>query len=516
MNFRFVLIIGFIAVISIFSGYCWALAESMGQGGCNIEQIHSMGFEGNDINVGLIAGAKPRCTHEAFGDPNRVFWYDFGGSTEPNNHDTWVAGVLASEGGLTTHSEYIGVAPKACLHTAAVSGSTYNISDALEELIVNQNCKVIYTAFEFPTLEPNGESTFTKIYDYYAEKYNCFFANPAGNQNQVTVFGDAYNGLTVGGLILEDSANSEVPFIKTGSRSGSGYTSDGRRKPDITAPSQNQTTPGADSDTDWDTWQSSIGATSFSTPYVAGAAALLIEYAEQSDYTGDEQAEVIRAAMVNSAFGNIKNKSGDYTYPSLNSWHPDRGYGRVNGWAAFETLQAGEISQDANTTQTKGCAYNIITQGDINTYKIFADSGQRLKITLTWNRRIEKKGINYTGYLANLDLVVRDPCKAEIFSGLNPKDNLEKCDILVNQPGFHTVEIVNNSTDGEAAAYGLAFEIYPAMKGDYPPFDYKVDYMDLQFLIGDWPLTNDFTDFANICENWLNTDKNYYPTTVMQ
>ena len=112
------------------------------------------------------------------------------------------------------------------------------------QLIIHQNCRVIVTGFELQDPErPDGNSDWTMLYDYYAYQYGVIFANAAGNENTyVAIFGDAYNGITTGGLRLNDP-NNQYEYRRVGLSSGSGPTADGRRKPDITAPSQSQTAP---------------------------------------------------------------------------------------------------------------------------------------------------------------------------------------------------------------------------------------------------------------------------------
>lgn len=536
--------------LDLASQKAYALAGSTSQGGSNAQAVHALGETGENINIGLIAARNVLATHEAFYDKDangnpigstHAFNYDFSGSgIAPVNHDTWMAGIVASRGGFS-HPDDIGVAPGANIHCARVADNSDNlyfswIDNALDELITGQNCKTIVTGFSFSTfINPDGQSDLTLLYDYYAYHYNIVFANAAGNDNtQIAVFGDAYNGITTGGLdVPQDDEYNRVGIL-----SGSGPTSDGRRKPDIVAPSQNQTMPTTPANNSWYTWTSSGGHTSLSAPHTAGLVALLSGLADDTSDPCDSQNEVIRAVIVNSTFPNIDDKSGGSTNPAdpNNLWNEDRGYGRIDALRAYTLLDSNRVFTDVTITEEKGWAFNAITPSQQHTYKIQAPKRHRLIATLAWDRRVEwtdkppKNGIIDQGelnpYLADLDLRIYEPNAVNpIFSkqafGFDPNDNLIRCDILLTSSGRYTIKVVNNST-GETARYGLAFELHPPLPCDFD-LDYIVDYNDLRLITESWlqsaPGSDadlfqdsfiDFRDFTLFAENWLTSDPAYH------
>jgi hypothetical protein len=544
LKYRYVLTIGVVCAVFLCPDLAiqkvYALAESTAQGGSNAQAVHALGETGEDVNVGLITARNVLTTHEAFYDKDangnpigstHAFNYDFSGDgIKPANHDTWMAGIVASRGGIL-HLDDIGVAPGADIHCARVSDdsngiSLYWLEDALDELVTGQGCRVIVTGFSLD-IDPNGQSVWTLLYDYYAYHYNVIFANAAGNENtKIAVFGDAYNGITTGGLRLNDP-NNEYLYARVGSLSGSGPTPDGRRKPDIVAPSQNQTMPSATANNSWLTWTSSGGHTSLSAPHTAGVAALLLGLADDTSDPNDSQNEVIRAVITNSAFPNIDNKSGSSTNPAdpNNLWNKDRGYGRIDALRACQLLDSNQVSTDVNITEEKGWAFNTIAASQQHTYTIQASKRHRLIATLTWDRRVEWTDALHS-YLADLDLRIYEPNVANpIFSkqayGFDPNDNLIKCDILLTHSGQYTLRVVNNSTD-ETAHYGFAYELLPPLSADFD-LDYIVDYNDLRRIAENWlqpaPGSDadlfkdnfiDFRDFALFAENWLITDPAYH------
>ena len=368
----------FVAVVccNILVVQAYALEESIQAGGSNAAAVHQLGQTGEGVNVGIIAARNLRATHEAFKDSNGVshaFNYDFSGSgILVDWHDTRLAGIISSRGG-TLHQNDIGVAPDADIYCARVVDSNdgidwYELSNALAELISTHNCRVIVTGFQLEAPPYDGNSYWTLLYDYYAYQTGAIFAIAAGNNNSyVTIFGDAYNGITTGGLRLNDPAN-QFDYRRVGSVSGSGPTDDDRRKPDITAPSQSQTVPDSSNDTAWATVGSTAGETSWSVPHTAGAAALLLGLADNTPGPNDNKSEVIKAVIVNSTMPNVNDKADSSTNPadSDNTWNEDRGYGRLDVLRAYQTLDTIEVEPDISITQDRGWGFGRLTQSQTN------------------------------------------------------------------------------------------------------------------------------------------------------
>lgn len=332
-----------------------ALTGSIGPDGCNAQSLHSLGFTGQGVVVGILSQAHARVGHEAFFDKDELgnstgdshaHWFDATGDTifpyEPYWHDTAMAGIIGSRGGKIYPTE-IGVAPDAEIYSVKltrVSQSDPNareinidwIETGLDEL-VSQGCRVTVTGIQLPSsnFTPNGGTQYSLLYDYYAYTNNeMIFITAAGNDSaNVTVFGDSYNSITTGGLIMPQAGI----YRQMGTASNPGPTTDGRRKPEIAAPAQTLWLPYSSSDTAWATQGTTRGETSWAGPHAAGVAALLVQYANSSAEASDGKSVVIKAVMVNSTFPNIKTKTGQIT--TGQTWNAQRGYGRVDALRAY-------------------------------------------------------------------------------------------------------------------------------------------------------------------------------------
>jgi hypothetical protein len=528
----------FCALLPAFS---FALQESTGPNGSNVQDVHALGFTGQGIAVGLISQDHARLTHEAFAGINSNNWYD---ATDQNNyvpssHDTSVGGIICSRGGASYPNDK-GAAPDVELYSFKVTrprsvtdpnlviDSSW-IQNALDEALNNQ-CKVIVTGIQLSDTA-NGDSLWSLIYDYFAYEHNLVFATATGNYaSNVTVFGDTYNSITTGGLLRDPN---DI-YYKVGSTSNSGPTSDARQKPDLVAPSENQWAPTASSDISWaNASPSSGGQTSWSVPHTGGVAAVLLSYADTTPDTDDNQDELIKAVIVNSTFPNIQDKSGNAT--TLQTWDTDRGYGRIDAYRAHEILSSPKIIPSSSTTNAKGWAYDIVGTSQQDNYTVQGIKNERLLVTLTWNRRVvwsdSKSPFSQPGviepdeleaFFANLDLEIRDPDGVLISPAASSVDNLEKVDLLLSKTGNYQVRVINQSGT-ESANYALAFEVLPPLLADFN-VDYVVNDLDLITLLSDWlqggadadiaPAGGDGTvdlfDFSIFAQLWLDYDSRYY------
>ncbi len=502
----------------------YALQGSTAANGSNVQAVHDIGITGAGINIGFVSSQNVFVGHNAFRDANGVIHAENVNSDLNNGfwHDTVMAGMIISQGQLPNHPNDIGVAPGAMIHCYRLgSSSGTSLVKILNELTGSRNCKIIITGFEHNT-EPNGQTQETLKYDYYADVCDVIFANAAGNiGSRITVFGDAYNGITTGGLA---EIQTDI-YLKVGLATNDGPTADGRRKPDITAPSTNQVVPGYNNG-DPNYWSSgwSDGATSWAVPHTAGVAALLLEYADQTADTDDGHNVVIKATIVNSAFPNIHNRDGLPTYPANpeNVWHPQRGYGRIDAYRAYLTLSADRVVAEAPITSMIGWAYDTMSNNATHNYFITGKKNERLILTVTWNRKIDKSGSVYEPNLPlfNIDVTIKNPAGGTIFSEIDDVNNLEKIDSLLPADGNYTVSLHNTSTKSQA--YGLAFEFLQPLTGDFN-IDYVVDEYDLCQMAFEWltvgPDTDivpddnhivNWRDFAAFADDWLKTDGRYY------
>lgn len=516
--------------LAVFCSGVYGLAGSTAANGSNAQAVHQLGITGEGVKVGLITFGNVQADHLAFLDSNGqtgVFNHNYTGDGYGSLytfHDTPFAGIIKSRGSYD-HPNDIGVAPDAEIHCGRVIDyNSYITAGYLQDAIigeVNIGCKVIVTGIAFGAgdVVADGQSQWTLMYDYFAEQNDVVFAIAAGNSfPNVTVFGDAYNGITTGGLEEPVTDN----YYRVGDVTCPGPTVDGRKKPDVMTPSTYQVTPGYSSGSN-NYWNPGYGdgATSWAVPHTAGVAALLLQYANQTPDANTGHSEVIKAVIVNSTFPNIRDKSGNFTDPANRTWDPNRGYGRIDALRAYQTLSAGRVRRSTTITSTAGWAYDTMSSSAMHTYIIAGQKNERLILTVTWNRQTRKTGSSYfdeTSPKFNIDVNVASSTQV-LFSEANSLNNLEKVDILLPADGNYTVSL-KNTTSKSNRAYGLAFERLPPLTGDFNT-DYIVDYLDLEQMAADWltaqPDTDivsdgmvNWLDFTEFADNWLKIEPKYY------
>jgi len=529
-------VMAFLCMLPALGGSVRALSHSTGPAGSNVQAVHAIGYTGQGVKIGFLSVDNVYADHPAFlekddaGTPipgtSRVIIVNPPGvNVVLSSHDTQMAGILISSG-APAEPYQIGAAPGATLYDARISGGIQQAIDAL----LAQGCNVIVSGFTYfsEPVKNDGKSLTTRMYDYYAFS-DVIFATAAGNFNASDYPyhappsrpGDAYNGITTGGLI---KPIADI-YDKIGSRSLAGPTYDNRRKPEVAAPSPGQRVPTTGSAASWTTTSNpNDGLTSWAVPHTAGVAAVLLEYAQMDGQRDANRSEVIKAVMVNSTFPNIDDKSGNWTDPANQTWHTDRGYGRLDALRAFETLCAPKIIPGQTTNAPKGWAYQTLGPGQTHTFTLTAHKHQRLVMTLTWHRRVVWKDRARWGgpldgvihedelsvSLANLDLQLFDPDGCALIAQPPTLDNLEKADIRLTKTGDYQITVSNLPTPtSESAHYALAFEVLEPLAGDWNN-DYRVDMADFSIMSGCWLVGSEQDAFESLSSQWLKTDPRYW------
>jgi hypothetical protein len=330
-----------------------------------------------------------------------IFFY---GTTNQYSTDTSVAGVATNVMHVDNYeADYF-------YDNIIATPSPPNINDP----VVNQSFIFGYVPSQVSVAM---QQQIDSAYDNYAAQYKTLFVSGAGNDGPaggtVAPPSTCYNGLSVGAY---GSTYSSV-----------GPTEDnGRCKPDITSPGL-------------------AGLTSFSTPYVAGAAAALLQAGLRGDGGSSTNAagdiRMVKALLLNGAvkpsnWTNVAPSPLDYRY----------GAGVLNLFNSYEQLAGGKqsyiVSASVNTNNPHPPTGAIGTIGvlsgwDFNTntssattdgvkhyyFNVTNDVNKNLftaTATLVWNRQKSQSGIN------NLDLFLYNcPNSNLVASSTSLVDNVE-------------------------------------------------------------------------------------------
>ena len=172
------------------------------------------------------------------------------------------------------------------------------------------NARVVNQSFTFG-------AQYTEVdeqYDNYADLYNVLFVSAIGNGSPANPGSPSscYNGIAVACIDL-----SGTPTV--------GPTADGRCKPDITAPG---------------------GYTSYSTPYVSGCAAILMQAAARGDGGAGTQTNAGDIRTVKALLLNGATKPAGWSHTSTQPLDLTYGAGEVNvfnSWNEFGRRRPGRL-----------------------------------------------------------------------------------------------------------------------------------------------------------------------------
>jgi len=307
--------------------------------------------------------------------------------------------------------------------------------------------RVVNQSFAF---DSSDESLADTNYDNYAANRGTIFASPAGNGGAVPPPGTAYNCITIGIY---------------GSPSGTGPTADGRCKPDITAP---------------DLADAPYGANSYSIPYGAGAAAILVQAANRRDGGANTNAasdsRTVKALLLNGAI-----KPADWTNGTASPLDARYGAGLVNVFNSWEQLKGGQHAFVESTTVSSGSAHPpgantnnepVLAGWDYNTNSTTTSSDAvkhyyfnlprgnsfTLTATLAWNKQYGKTNIN------NLNLFLYNAANSNLVTcSTSLVDNVEHIYLPVLPSGRYDLQVLKSGSANQVSAaetYALAFDIF--------------------------------------------------------
>jgi hypothetical protein len=310
--------------------------------------------------------------------------------------------------------------------------------------------QLVNQSFTFGPVTASLQQAIDATYDNYAATYNTLFCSGSGNGGTVAPPATAYNGLGVGAY---------------GGLSSAGPTADnGRAKPDLTAPGE---------------------VTSFSTPLVVGAAALLQQAGARGDGGSDSRAatdaRTIKALLLNSAV-----KPGDWATTNGSPLDPRYGAGILNVFNAYSQLTGGQHGCSETTQVPAGGAHAPGSGGGVvasargwdfstNTsspsndgvshyYFDLSDpaaTAYTATATLVWQKQANKAAIN------DLNLYLYDRASGSLMAAsTSAVDNVEHLWVPQLPPGRYDLQVwkAGGGNPGKrvsnSEAYAVAFDFF--------------------------------------------------------
>jgi hypothetical protein len=311
---------------------------------------------------------------------------------------------------------------------------------------------IVNRSFTFNVLSVSDQQQVDSQYDDYSVQNETLFvsaANNFGNATNVCAPGTSYNCISVGAFAGGTFQNSLGPTMDNG-----------RCKPDLTAPADE---------------------TSYSTPQVAGAAALLMQAALRGDGGADTNSaadiRTIKSLLLNGAV-----KPTDWTNSNSSPLDARYGAGVLNVLNSYEQLAGGKHGFIATATVALNGAHPptgatsaipVLSGWDFstNTSSLLSDRVNHYYFnvtnglaganfiaaaTLVWNRQKNQSSIN------NLNLFLYDCANSNLVNcSTSAVDNVEHLYIPQLAPGRYDLQVWKAGGIGIVSAaepYALAWE----------------------------------------------------------
>jgi hypothetical protein len=340
--------------------------------------------------------------------PVSLFTYYTNGATSTMFPNTLgVDSAHADNVGQCLYDFYTGAATNVAHVDNAFADDYYNDYISQNKLLpVNVTDAVVSQSFTFGGVGAGTQETIDSAYDNYSVQYKTLFVSAACNYSinpTVSPPGTSYNCISVGAYLGDSSYGPTID--------------NGRCKPDMVA-----VTP-----TGWN-------ETSFSTPLVAAAAAIMMQAGLRGDGGKDTNSAAnmitVKALLLNGA---VKPANWKHTPPE--PLDTNYGVGVLNVFNSYEQLAGGKHNDNFSTNIPAGTAHPPVsttasmavlngwdfntntssaTQDGVNHYFFNITNNTTnvtftLTATLNWNRHQNTTGINnlalYLYNAANSNLV---------------------------------------------------------------------------------------------------------------
>ena len=518
----------------------WGLSESVGANGIDALRLHDAPYNltGEKIAIGQVEIGRPsqfgldKVAYEAMPVMvRRVLHQDGLASADEyvDGHAANVASVMISQ-----DKELTGVAPNAMLYSGAV-GPLEGRSAQPEECLAAQTVALQNSgdvrAINFSFGEPlsrdprpnpilDGNALLTQCIDWSSRVHDALYVI-AGNQGGggIPIPTDNFNGINVAYSRQVDGLFTKVDFANLSSepdfrtvRSGGPETNAGPRR------SINLVAPGSQIELlDPDGRRRVASGTSFASPHVVGAIALLQQLADQQFRAGlvnfpleGRKPMVMKAVLLNSADKLLDTGDGlnlgmrrtlldesNSTWTASDAYqdrqiplHKELGTGHLNVYRAYEQMVAGAFSPDQAipavgwnyaALATPAASSDQPPTGQVHDY-LFEQplaAGSYLSATLTWERVVDLVDTNNNGLydlgetfsdrgLNNVDLFLlpadEDDIANSLWSSESQVDSMEHIFYKIPQTGRYKLRVVFRQQvhDEATQPYALAWWAAPA------------------------------------------------------
>jgi hypothetical protein len=507
-----------------------ALSDSIGDKGVNARRLHQAPYNllGRKISIGQVEVGRPVKVGQDKAaknlkaiSPAAVFYRNLPPKSDKNvdDHASMVAQVMIAQ------DKYLqGIAPEAKLYASAVG--SLNEGGQPQECLASQHIaqqnsgdiRAINFSFgeslerdERQDAQLDGKALLTSCIDWSAHKHNVLYVI-AGNQGTggIPIPTDNFNGITTayttrrkGKFKKVDFANlSDLPegigrsFIKKEINFGE------RRAISLLAPGGQISVYNQKGEIE------KVSGTSFASPHITGAVALLQEYGDKrllkpksqtANWSLDSRRhEVMKAVLLNSAdkiadrgdgmlLGMERTILGEknHTWLDSDAYQNPRipldmqmGTGHLNVWRAYQQFSAGQANKNTGKERlvvAKGWDYRRVTVNDYQEYYLQQPlvGGSHAAITLAWDRLVLLNDRNFNGEydegetfrdrgLNNLDVYLlpveetsnmRNACSSSSF-----EDSVEHIFCPIPTTGRYKIRVYYRHQFNEPVqAYGLAW-----------------------------------------------------------